>query len=186
MYKCITGSLKESDTASTVLLVEKQDAKRLHSALTNSILQNHNWSLRRDNIDSRTLPPCLGYYILQSVPDELPASEPEILELVVKGVVSMVKTIVVEIRDGKRDYDEETAWVALETQQETYLQVVDVLEKMYQDGDWCYTGTVEVMSRAEFRASVYHARCRQRKLTKDIFDGIVDSDDQHETLRWLS
>jgi hypothetical protein len=190
VHKCLEGSLKASEMATTSLIVEKQDAERLHAALTNATHQKHKWELKTDNVDITALPNWARFYIIQSVPDPLPASEPDILELVVRGHVSTLKYIAFEVRDGKRDYEEEVRRVSLETKTDKHCQdIVKVLQNMMQDdGDSCYIGDIEeVMSRAEYRASDYYQRCKCIKVTNDIYDELMDEDkDQHDLLRSLS
>jgi hypothetical protein len=88
VHKFLEGSLIASEMLTTLLVVEKQDAKRLHAALTNATHQKYEWKLKTNNVDITALPNWARFYIIQSVPDPLPASEPDILELVVRGHVS--------------------------------------------------------------------------------------------------
>jgi hypothetical protein len=189
VHKCIKGSLKASEMATTSLIVEKQDAERLLAALTNATHQKHKWELKTNNVDIAALQSWAGFYILQSVPDPLPASEPDILELVVRGHVSSSKHIVFQVRDGKYDYEEYAVWMSLETETGERCQDIEkALQNMEYEGESCYIGHLEeVMSRAEYRASEYYQRCKCIKLTNDIYDEIMDENQgQHDLLRSLS
>jgi hypothetical protein len=66
VHKCLAGSLVASEMATALLLVEKQDAKHLHAALTKTINGKHNWELKTDSINITALPSWTepGFYIL--------------------------------------------------------------------------------------------------------------------------
>jgi hypothetical protein len=197
VHKCIKGSLKASAMATTLLIVEKQDAEPLLTALSNATHQKHKWELKTDNVDITALPSWAEFYILQSVLDPLPASEPDILELVVRGHVSTLKLIVFQVRDGKRDNEDNAVWMTIETKTDKHCQDIEkeLQNMMEEDGVSRYVGdgTIEITSRAEYRASEYYQRYHKYiKATDPIYDELmedIDEDkkwDQDDQLRWLS
>jgi hypothetical protein len=122
--------------------------------LANATHQKHKWELKTGNVDITALPSWAGprFIILQSVPDPLPASEPDILELVVRGYVSTFKYIIFQARDAKRDNEGNAVLVCLESKTDKQCQDIEkVLQNRNDDeSESCYLGegTVPSKSRA--------------------------------------
>jgi hypothetical protein len=66
--------------------------------------------------------------------------------LLIDGKVSKTQYLVVEVRDGKRDYEDATNWVAFSCDKEDLLkEMQETLQQFQADGDSCYVGDCDMV-----------------------------------------
>jgi hypothetical protein len=190
-YSCVSGSPNIFPNAKTVLIVPTKDAKRIRDALSEAEESLYKeWSVDdTTTVESiENLPSAFGHIVVSSLPKELPKKEHQLLQLLIDGKVSKTQYLVVEVRDGKRDYEEATSWVAFSCDEEDLLkEMQETLQQIGRDGDSCYVGDCDMVGSCSDPSL---QKCSMSKLTEEDVqcakDALADDWCTNEYLRGIS
>jgi hypothetical protein len=189
-YSCVSSSPCIFPNAKTVLIVPTKDAKRIADALQEAKESLYgNWTIDDTTMESiDNLPRVFGHVVASAVPKELPKKEYEILQLLIDGKVSSTKYLIVEVRNGKEDYNEEAEWFAFSCDNEDLLREMKAaLDDFMKTGESRYVGECEIVGSPSDPSL---QKCGMRKLSKEDIQLAKDTsgDDtvtKHEYLRDL-
>jgi hypothetical protein len=107
------------------------------------------------------------------VPKELPKKEYEILQLLIDGKVSSTKYLIVEVRNGKEDYNEEAEWFAFSCDNEDLLREMKAaLDDFMKTGESRYVGECKIVGSPTDPSL---QKCSMRKLSKEDIELAKDA-----------